>query len=254
MGNVGVLLRPRWLVGHLLVVGLVALFINFGLWQLDRLDSRAERNAFRSERLAAEPVPLRELLARHGDEVEQLEFRRVRAEGRYQPAHELLLRGRSRNGEPGWHVLTPLLQESGRVVLVDRGWVPIRMDEPPLEQATPPEGVITTEGIARVEEDPPEGWWARLAPRDPPEGQLSTAYYIDVDRLAPQIPYPLEPVYLETLSSSPAATYDFPLPAEPPAFERGPHLSYALQWFSFALIGIVGYTLLLWRTVRQGER
>jgi surfeit locus 1 family protein len=246
------LLRPRWLLGHVLALGLVLLFVNFGFWQLRRLQVRQAENALIARRLAAEPIPLAELLEGGPSEPEELAYRRATATGTYDVSGEVLLRSRSRQGQAGWHVLTPLVQESGRALLVDRGWVPYMVDEPPVEEAAPPEGTVRVEGMLRAEQDPPEGWPARFAPRDPAEGALRSAYYVDVERLAPQIPYPLEPVYLELSRQTPEGDGSFPLPPEPPEREQGSHLSYALQWFSFALIGAVGYALLLRRTARGG--
>jgi surfeit locus 1 family protein len=43
-----------------------------------------------------------------------------------------------------------------------------------------------------------------------------------------------------------------PIPPSPPDFsDEGPHLAYAVQWFSFAVIGLVGYVLLLGRARRS---
>lgn len=250
MGRNQILLRPRWLLGHLLAATLVVVFVVLGIWQLQRLEERSAANAVVSERATGEPRSLVDLRQEFGAEPEDLAYRPAIATGRYEPSNEILLRSRSRNGQAGFHVLTPLVQESGRALLVDRGWVPYAMDEPPVAEALPPEGTVTVEGVVRAEQDPPEGWFAGLAPRDPPEGPLQTTYYVDVERLAGQVPFPLEPVYLELRAQSPANEGRLPLPPAPPEVERGPHLAYALQWFSFAVIGLVGYTLLLRRTVR----
>lgn len=244
------LLTPKWLFGHALVLLLVLLFINFGFWQLRRLEERTSENALIEARMQAEPVSLSTLLQGTA-ELEELAYRRVYAVGAFAPEQEILLRSRSRNGQPGWHLLTPLILSDERAVLVDRGWVPRGYDEPPVEEAAPPAGQVRVEGHLRLEEDPPEGWAANLAPRDPAEGELERAYYVDVERLAPQLPFQPEPVYLQLTGLEPPRPNGLPLPAEMPQFSRGSHLSYALQWFSFALIGIVGYAILLSRTVRE---
>jgi len=36
-----------------------------------------------------------------------------------------------------------------------------------------------------------------------------------------------------------------------PALDNGPHLSYAIQWFSFAVIAVVGTILLLKKQARE---
>lgn len=252
------LLTPKWLLGHVLALGLIVLFFNFGLWQLRRLEHREARNELIMARMEAPPASLDALLAT--DTLEEVEYRRTSTSGRFEPQREILLRSRSRDGQPGWHVLTPLLREDGSSVLVDRGWVPLGFDEPPVDEAAPTAGEVRVEGLLRLEQDPPEGWAANLAPRDPPAGELDTAYYVDVERLSPQFPYSLAPVYLELTGLAPAGQgggpeqvqgSELPLPPRLPEFSRGSHLSYALQWFSFAVIGLVGYSILLWRTARN---
>ena len=53
-----VLLRPRWLAGHVLALVLVVLFLNLGAWQLRRLEARTANNEVISSRSAASPVDL----------------------------------------------------------------------------------------------------------------------------------------------------------------------------------------------------
>ena len=74
---------------------------------------------------------------------------------------------------------------------------------------------------------------------------------VDLDRLAAQTPYPLLPVYLQVVGTGSG----FPIPADPPTFtDEGPHLFYAIQWFSFTVIAIVGYAFLLRSIVRKRPR
>ena len=52
------------------------------------------------------------------------QYARVRATGRYDAAHQLLVRNRPLEGQVGYYVLTPLVTDAGPALLVDRGWVP----------------------------------------------------------------------------------------------------------------------------------
>lgn len=244
-------LRPRWLAGHLLVLTLVALFVSFGLWQLRRLEGRRAETALVEARRALPERPYAELAAEPEGGAEGLEHRRVVATGRYDPQRELLLRSRSYRGEPGWHVLTPLRLEDGGALLVDRGWVPYRLDDPPVAEAAPPAGLVEVRGRLRAEQDPAEGPLARLGARDPAEGPLEAVFLVDVERLQREFPYGLEPVYLELASQRPPQEGLLPVPPEPAALGAGPHLSYAVQWFSFAAIGVIGYALLMRRVARD---
>ena len=263
-------LRPGLLPWHLLVAGVVAAFVALGVWQLDRYQSLQTRNELLAERLASEPVAFAEALrtldpdAPAGTETDA-RFRPVVTVGRYLPEHEVLLRGRSLDDQPGFHVLTPLQRVGpdgrpvdGPAVLVDRGWIPYRVEDPSLPSWAPPAGVVRVEGRLMPEADPPSGPLAALTPRDPPEGRLARIARPDVDRLQPQIPLPLAPYLIEleraeALSDAAVAALDpaagreavLPVIADAPQPETGPHLSYAAQWFFFALVAAVGYLLLL---------
>ncbi len=239
------LLRPRWLALLVVVLLLAGLFIGLGRWQLRRLDQRQASNARIEARLAEPQVAFSAVVvaAAGGDEVA---YRRVSVDGRYDPDRELLLRSRSFRGEPGRHLLTPLLLADGRALLVNRGWLPLPLDATPVDEAAPP---LEVSLVGRIfpEQDPPSG---PLVPRDPPEGPLDVSYYIDTDRFAAQFPYDLEPWYLELESQTPPQPGELPLPPPPPELTEGPHLAYALQWFSFAVIALVGYGVLVRRELR----
>ena len=246
-----VLLSPRWLAGHLLALVLVVLFVNFGFWQLGRHAERQESNAFLEARLAAEPFAYQ---ARAESAEDEWAYRRATVRGRYAPEHEVLLRSRARDGQPGYHVLTPLVFEEGRALLVDRGWVPYDVGAPPVTEALPPEGEVELGGILFPKETQPEGPLAGLAARDPAEGELTALFYVDTERLGRQLPYALEPRYLALEHQTPPQRGQLPLAPLPPTLDGGPHLGYAIQWFAFALIGLIGYPLLLRQVIREQRK
>lgn len=249
-------LRPGLWPWHILVLAIAATFVWLGVWQLGRHGRLQERNALLEARLAEPPRPYLEAAAAFdpdapaGDE-NGPRYRTVVAEGRYAPDHEVLLRGRTLEGAPGFHVLTPLLlNEAGtRAVLVNRGWIPMQRDDPRLPDASPPDGRVALEGRLMPEADPPTGPLAGLTPRDPASGPLEVAARADVERLAPQMPFDLDPFVVELVRTRapevPTGPEHLPVPLATPAPEAGPHLSYALQWWFFAAIAIVGYALLL---------
>ena len=254
------LLTPRWLFGHLLALSLVVLFVNFGFWQLRRLAQREAYNTLLEARLEAQPQPFRELAKQYSlSAPEHAEdaaaYRRARVTGRFDVANELLLRSRALDGQPGYHVLTPLRLGSGRALLVDRGWVPFELDTPPISEAAPPTGQVTVTGILQPAQPEPTGGGLLdrlgLLQQDPAEGKLSAVFFVDPARIGVGRPYTLEPVFLELGTQTPAQTGQLPVPPPPPEISQGPHLSYAFQWFSFALIGVVGYVILLRGVVRD---
>ncbi|CAN5864132.1 SURF1 family protein [soil metagenome] len=249
------LLKPRWLVLHVLGVMLAVLFVNFGFWQLRRLEHRKTENALLETRLVLEPEPLSTLLAATRPDAPPSDpassaYRPVTLTGRYDPANEVLLRGGGDyDGQPGYFVLTPLVLDSpvsnqDQAVLVERGWVPFELQIPPVETALPPGGEVTLTGVVQPEQKRPTGLGSGLTPRDPP-GKLAITAYVDTDRLQEQMPYDLLPLYVELRAQSPVQANPLPLPLKPPEFGNGPHLGYALQWFSFTLIGVVGYVFVV---------
>ena len=254
------LLTPRWLFGHLLALSLVVLFVNFGFWQLRRLAQREAYNALLEARLEAQPQPFGQLVNQYSLTASEraknsVAYRRAQVTGRFDTANELLLRSRALDGQPGYHVLTPLRLASGRALLVDRGWVPFALDNPPIREAAPPTGRVQITGILQPAQPEPTGGGLLdrlgLMQQDPAEGKLKAAFFVDPARISVGRPYVLEPVFLELATQTPAQSGQLPVPPPPPEISQGPHLSYAFQWFSFALIGVVGYAILLRGVVRD---
>lgn len=255
------LLTPKWLVGHALALVVVVSFTQFGFWQLRRHEQRAERNAVAEARLAAAPVPLEDALAAALAEVamgssprDAFHARRVALSGTFEPADELLRRPVSRDGAPGYHVVTPLAladDPQGRRLWVERGWVPQEQNAVPAQEAPPPAGTVDLTGWLRAPDVPPTGWVAALAPRDPADGRLSMVAYVDVERLAAQVDGPTVPAVLLLEAATPASPATMPLAPEAPVLGLGSHLGYAIQWFAFTAITLIGYPALLRRVHRE---
>jgi surfeit locus 1 family protein len=221
-------------------VGVAALCVRLGFWQLSRLDDRRASNARIAAGLA-EPIVAFEALP---DAADEAAYRRVTATGTYLAGDELLLYGRPLDGRPGDHVLTPLrLDDDAGILLVDRGWVPFGADRTvPVPGAEPPTGAVTIEGVVLPSED---------AAAFPEGADTGTVHAVELDAIAAATGLDLEPVYLLLRSQMPGSTNDLPVPTDLPPRDEGPHLSYAIQWFSFAAIALLGYGLLMRRDRRS---
>ena len=241
------LLTPRWLVAHVVVLVVATVFVNLGFWQLRRLEERRLTNTVGESRFASDPVELGQMLLGAGPDLESLEYHRATFTGVYQPEHEVLIRSQVRQGTAGFHVVTPLLREDDTAVLVNRGWVPLGLDEVPVSEAAPPGGEVTIEGWVRPTQTRPT-----LGPRDPETGRLSIMSRVDIDRIREQVPFELDPVYLSLLGEQDAGQ---PLLVTAPRFDdEGPHLAYAIQWFAFTMIGVIGYYALIRRSAKRSHR
>jgi surfeit locus 1 family protein len=213
--------------------------VRLGFWQLDRLHGRRDVNARIRVGLAQPPRALSELLAEHP--ATALGFRQVTVTGTYDTADEVILYGRTLDGRNGNHVLTPLKpSDGGPLVIVDRGWVPFEMDAPPVAAASPPSGTVTVTGA--------------LFPPDASGGDVLTSptvSRVDLTQIAATLGEDVLPMYVLLAEQAPAQPNGLPRPAPLPELTEGPHLSYAIQWFAFATIAIVGLVVLIRRDLRD---
>lgn len=229
------LLEPRWLVAHVFVLAIAVLFITLGFWQLRRHEELIRLNEMGEGRLAASVEDFETLLA--NTDPEALEYRRVVVSGEFESEHEVFIRSQVYRGNSGFHVVTPLVLEDDGAVLVNRGWVPLEFEQLPEEQIRAPLGMVTVEGWVQASQQRPP-----LGPEDPPGEILDTLNRVDIDRIGQQVPMALAPVYVNQIGEQSA---DLPVPVSLPTFDdQGPHLAYAVQWFGFALVGLVGYFFL----------
>ena len=243
------LLTPRWILLFLFAVLVAGVCVRLGIWQLDRLDERRAYNAEVTSGLGQPSATAEDLFAHADEEPEALAYRRAEATGSYDTSHEVLLYGRALEGEPGNHVLTQLVLSRGGVLLVDRGWVPIELDTPPVAEAAPPGGTVTVTGVLQ----PGAEGGSAVVERDP-SGRLLTVREVDLGHLSDEIGSELEPLFLLLETQSPPQPGALPRPAPLPELTEGQHLSYAIQWFTFAAIALVGFAALVRRESRDRTR
>jgi cytochrome oxidase assembly protein ShyY1 len=234
------LVSPRWIAFHLLVAVAVVVMVNLAFWQLRRLDERREFNATIEARFDAPAVGIDALLAEAGDDLDSVEWRPVELHGAFVGGGDVRIVNRSQHGRAGDNVASPFRLDDGRIVVVNRGFVPLGVEDVEPE----PEGEVTL--IGRVH---PSDVRRRGQLSDPADGVLTEAQRIDLARLAPQMPDgELLPFYVDLVE--PAAD-GFPEPiAEPELGERN-HLSYAGQWFIFAACVVVGWVLAVRKSVAR---
>ena len=210
-------------------------------WQFTRNAGRAEQLALVAQNYDAEPVPLSEAIAPGGTLAAGDEWRPVALEGEYVAAEQMLVRNRPHGGTAAFEVLVPFRLADGRVLLIDRGWVPPGEDQPlPDVIPAPPEGETTV--IARLrpaEQLPASG-------RSAPTGQVPTINpELVADVIDPGVGGEMELSAYGVMVSEDPAPPARPAALEMPSEDPGPHLSYAIQWILFALMGFVfiGYII-----------
>lgn len=228
---------PRRIVLFVVIAAaFAALFVRLGIWQLHRLDERRQSNALVRARLVGPAVDVSTL----PPDAAQARFHHVRVTGTPDYEHELVFTMRSHDGSPGVYLLTPIRRPGNdTAVLVNRGWI-FTPDGMTVQESRWREPDTSFVGYAEVVGSEPATAVMRENPR--------LIRHVDRAEIARAIPYPVSPVYV--VATEPAATNESaeatqagqsrPRRLEPPPLDEGPHLSYAIQWFSFAVIAVVG--------------
>lgn len=207
----------------------IALTLALANWQLGRAHEK-EAAAARIGALAAEPAVR---LTAAAVAARDVEWRRVTARGRFEPAHAVLIDNRVRRGVAGYHVVMPLALERGnRYVLVNRGWIAGTTDRSRLPEVKTPAGTVEISGLAVT----PSGRFLELSPGATAEGRVWQN--LTLERYRKAVPIPLQPLVIQ--QDSPL---DDGLAREwaPPDFGVNTHYGYAFQWLALALTLLVFY-------------
>ena len=230
--------RTAAVLASIFILGMCALCVRLGFWQLSRLEQRQAANAVVERGMSAAPVALTpEVLRQLEKDPAAWRYRRVRAAGEWLPG-TILLRGRADGGRPGVHVVSPL-RTGGSVLLVNRGWFPAPDGSRPDQPISPVQGAARVQGLLME------------IPRTDNGGQPSRdgQSYRRLDLIAMRSRFggSLVPLYLQ---AAPSAEEALPRAVGVPELTDGPHLSYAIQWFGFAATGVIGLLILLFRNRR----
>lgn len=225
------LLSARWIGFAIFVVLLAAVCTRLGFWQMHKLELRLDRNDIISAHFDDDPIDLAAALPAGAEVDRSSEWTRVRAVGTYDLEHQVTVKFTTRDGAPGVDVITPLVMESGEAVLVDRGWTatPNTVERPDVPE--PPAGQVTVEGWLRQNNG------AGGAAVRPDAGQVRA---VSSKAMADFVPYELTDGYVNLQEQVPAPSETLAVEPEP-ELGQGPHFFYALQWWFFALLAVVGY-------------
>lgn len=215
-----------------IVLVLIALFVQLGVWQLHRAEEKEKLKAALESRASLPVLELRPDTNFSPD----LRFRRILVKGRFEPDKQILLDNQTHEGRVGVHVLTPLrMKDSETRVLIDRGWIALEPDRKRLPEAGAPEGEVEVHGVIDIPSPPPfilgdasraGPAWGRLWP------------YIDLDYFSKYARYPVKPYLIRQAPTDPHG-YVRVLPTV--ETKSAMHIGYAIQWFGFAVLAFGVY-------------
>lgn len=230
-----------------IVVGLLVATacVRLGVWQLDRLAQRKAANAALQSQVEAPVLSLdTAAVASVVAAPDDFRFRRVTGWGTFDVEREIIVMARVHRGVPGVHIVTPLRINDSLAVLVERGWVPAPDGmRPAIDPAEAARGRVLVSGVLMppsertVEQAATAGWPRYVTALSP--AALSAEY-----------PYAVAPLAVRRTELPQAAPVEMRVIPLPP-ITNGPHLSYAVQWFAFATIALVGSLLVFRRQDRE---
>ena len=212
----------------------VLLLLGLGSWQIQRLYWKQDLIAQRQVAVSAAPILATGNLE---EDARGMEFHHVTDEGIFLHDKEIFLGATSEAGRQGYQVLTPLLEPGGRIVLVNRGFIPAELKDPAKRAAGQILGTVRVQGLLRL---PPAGkptWFL-------PDNRPDLNYWFWVDLPAMSAADKLDRVasfYIDTDASP-----------NPGGWPKGgvtrlalpnDHLQYAITWFSLAVALMVIYFL-----------
>ena len=242
------LFSRKLILPTLLVLAAMAVMARLGIWQLDRLTQRRASNTIVATQLYSPALDLNQGLAAAapvtGASLIGMQYRQVLVRGTYDFSQQVGLRNQVWGDQFGYDLLTPLhITGSNQVVLVDRGWVPLADFEAGKLAQYDETGEVVIRGVILDSQTHPSLGRMQDPPHDP--SRRTNAFYIaNMGRIGQELPYPLLPVYIQQTPDPAWAGPPYRVPFNL-VLSDGPHLSYAIQWFSFALILGIGYPVLV---------
>jgi len=244
-------IRINWLVAACVLMTVFA-FARLGIWQLDRAAEKVDAQRALELELRDSAPPVEEIPVGHLHPANpEMQNRHVTLRGEYDNSHSILLLAEFFAAQIGYGVVTPLrLASNGQLVLVHRGWT-----TGILPQGTPPDlrpvaGPVTVTAQIHV---PPVNARVFDSEIDPSTWPLRVRS-LEIDVLSEILGEPLFPFEVR-LTADQAGTLVRHWPAVNPDVNQ--NLSYAVQWFSFALLILFASLLAssnLWALLRGPKR
>lgn len=213
----------------LLCTGGVAALCALGVWQVERLAWKLDLVRRIDAHLQAPPVEAPDGAQWASRGADEYVYRHVRVSGVYLYDDETQVQAVTRLGAGCW-VLTPLRTASGRVVLVNRGFVPAGRCGPPMRAGGRVPGTTVVSGLLRQSE--PRG--AFLRSNDPGAGRW---YSRDVAAIAAARGLgDVAPYFIDADADASAPAEGAPVGGLTVVKLPNNHLVYAITWFSLALV------------------
>ncbi len=206
---------------------IIALSILLGLswWQIKRLNWKTDLITQRIISFESAPVSLVNL-----NKPEKNEFRKVFVDGQLLNEFEMYMPALSKRGNNGFHILVPLKTNTGKFIIYDTGWIPLKIKDKQKRLLHIVKDSQTFEAVIRT-----SGRKGYFQPDN--DTDTNTWFFVEPEKMSKYLEMNFEnEYYLEAVKNGPNG---FPLGNQTRIYLRNNHLQYALTWFMIAC-GLIG--------------
>jgi cytochrome oxidase assembly protein ShyY1 len=229
---------PRWILVHVSVALLMFTMINLGFWQLGRLSDKRDLN----NSITAQTKRPATDLSKAEFESLGTQWSQVVLKGSYSNENAITIINRSQDGAAGYNSALPFVTTNGQVVLVNRGFVPLAMTNPPA-----PAGMLQILGYVR---SPQKRSAVGAVDSSSPDSTEFQRFDLAVIAKATDAAL-LTNGYVQLIAENPKSQESWPSPVALPMLDEGTHFSYALQWFFFAATALTGWIYVVRKKLRE---
>ncbi|MCC7252202.1 SURF1 family protein [Hyphomicrobium sp.] len=227
-------------------LAMLPVLIGLGVWQLQRLAWKEGLMASIADGLGKPPAPL-EQPPEAWKGLADKEYRPVSVVGHFRHQDERRLFATAGN-TMGWHIYTPLQTEGGRLLFVNRGFVPDALKDPASRAAGEVAGQVTVTGLVRKPGS--KGWFE-------PDADLARNiwYWRDLEGMTASLASEQDRARVLPFFVDAAVE-----PANPGGWPKGGvtrldipnrHLEYALTWFGLAATLVAVFAAFAWTRLRS---
>lgn len=237
-------MRPKLLAWLIFLVAF-GTTVALGTWQVERL---AWKKGLMAELAAAQAQPPLVGIPTESEALAAAQFQRVTVQGSWVKDVEFHIAPRYVLNKFGYALVQPFRLGDGRVLLVNRGWIPGKKKLPQTRPELAVHGKATLTGMLRIDRDR-----ARFTPENQPEKNLWFARDV-ADMAAYAHLKNVVPATLDVVGELPERITDttpLPIPSDGTIRLRNDHLSYILTWYGIAA-GVLVIFVLSHRRKRVG--
>ena len=208
------------------------ILVSLGTWQVKRLIWKNDLISFYLKQSTNNIINLH----KENFVSEEIEYRKVRLTGKFLNKKEVHITGKTYEGNAGFHVVTPFLMQNGNYVLVNRGWVSENYKEAKsrsfslINEETSVIGLIRypqKKGYFVPENEPDNGFWFTIKPTE-------IKNHLKIDKETFIIKF-----YVDALRQE--KKINLPIGIKEKINIRNQHLSYAITWYSLAIVLMIIY-------------